>query len=129
MNQHSEQILQRLNRIGVQVLERVCSGQNRIKTGAEPDQTRTRLSNMFQPRGEIVVADGDARTAGVDVRETATEPVADHRRALGRDLERGVCPAADQSTLQLAIVWRQLPVAARALNEVPGGFEAARGDC
>ncbi len=46
------------------------------------------------------------------------QPVFDHRRAIRRDLDRGVCPPDDQLMLQIAQVRREFPVAACAPHRV-----------
>src|SRR5581483_8404802 len=76
-----------------------------------------------QPGGEVLVPDGDPRTAGVDMAEPADEPRPDGIGLAGRDRRRRVGPSLDQPPLQLARGRINDPVASRASHRVAGRDE------
>ena len=73
------------------------------------------------------MADRDLRDAGLDMLKAPGQPFANHRLLLGGDLLCGGGPALDKLPLQLALFWRQAPIARFATYVIAGGGEPSFG--
>jgi len=73
------------------------------------------------------MAHDDVRSLGGNVPEASVEPISNHRRLFGRQLQGRTRPTLDQMTLQLAFARRKIPVTRLATHSVADAGERLGG--